>query len=111
MEMSRRQASYVDLEIFRKTATWAEQIVNKDSDFQDYAGASFDGAKKMAALDVFLRYLAPNPKICILLKLYRLYLIQMKKAYFSSVIANQWTMLAFLRGKTKHGISATKRAT
>jgi len=109
--MSRRQASYVDLEIFRKTATWAEQIVNKDSDFQDYAGASFDGAKKLASLDVFLRYLIPDPNISTLLKLYRVYLIQQKKAYFSSVIANQWTMLAFLRGKTKHGISAIKRET
>jgi len=105
--MSRRN-SY-DVEIFKKTATWAEQIVSRDKDFQDYAGAPMDVGHKLAMIDTALRYLIKEPKLRILLKLYRAYLIQEKKAFFSGVLANQITMLAFLKGGRIKDINAILR--
>ena len=101
--------SYVELEIFRRRAKWSEEIVRKDKEFQDYAGADPKTASMMATIDVFLRYLNTNPTLALLVKLYRAYLIQRKKAYFCSTKANEITLLAFLKGKTYDTISAVSK--
>ena len=97
---------YVDLQIFKNRAKWSEQIVRKDQDFQDYAGADLDTANKLAMLDVFLRCLNTDPTIAMIGQLYRTFLIQRKKAFFCSVRANEVTQLAFLKGKSHDAVSA-----
>jgi len=101
-----RRRSYYDIEIFRRTATWAEQIVWNDPVFQDYAGAPWEIGERMAIIDLFLTYLIENPQYRTLLKLLRAYLLQKKKAFFAGVIANQITMLAFLKGGKLPAIDA-----
>jgi len=101
-----RRRSYYDIEIFRRTATWAEEIVWKDPVFQDYAGAPWEIGDRMATIDVFLKYLIKNPQYRLLMKLLRAYLLQKKKAFFAGVIANQITMLAFLKGGKLPAIDA-----
>lgn len=99
--------SFVELEIFRRRAKWSEQIVNKDKDFQDYAGADLDTALKLALLDTILRNVVTDANLALLIKFYRKYLLQKRKAYFCSVRANEVTLLAFLKGKAHDTISAT----
>lgn len=105
--MSRR--NYTDIEIFKKTATWAEQIVSKDKDYQDYAGAPYEIGVRLAKIDIALKYLVPEGKLKTLLQLYRAYLIQQKKAWFSGILANQITMLAFIKGGRIKDIDALLR--
>jgi hypothetical protein len=101
-----RERNQYDVEIFKRTATWAEQIVSKDPDYQDYAGAPFDIGEKLALVDIALRYLIKDPQFRLIMKLYRAYLIQKRKAYFSGILANQITMLAFIKGGRTREIDA-----
>jgi hypothetical protein len=103
--MSHRKNAY-DIEVFRRTSTWAEQIVTRDHDYMDYAGAPLEIGHRLAVIDIAIKYLISDKDILDLLKLYRAYLIQEKKAFFSGVLANQITMLAFLKGGKVREIDA-----
>lgn len=93
-----KKKSTYDIEVFRRTATWAEEIVAKDQVYQDYAGAPMDIGDSLASIDICLKYLINDENMRTLIKLYRAYLIQKKKAFFAGILANQITMLAFLKG-------------
>lgn len=104
----RRQSAF-DVEIIKRTATWAEQIVRSDPEWQDYSGIGPYG-EKLAIVDVCLKYiLKDDPLLVEILTLYRNYLLQMRKQYFGGTLANQITMLALLKGSRKREISALER--
>jgi hypothetical protein len=104
----RRQSSF-DMEIIKRTATWAEQIVRADPEWQDYSGVGPYG-EKLAIVDVCLKYVVgDDPTLKPLLELYRNYLLQMRKQYFGGTLANQITMLALLKGSKRREISAVER--
>lgn len=99
-----------DLEIIKRTATWAEQIVRNDPEWQDYAGTGQDVGSKLAMVDTARKYLfKDNKALTGLLNLYRLHLMQQRKAYFGGLLANQITMLALLKGAGKRELSAIER--
>lgn len=94
-----------DLEVIKRTATWAEQIVRADPEWQDYAGIGPYG-EQLAICDLGLKVLFKDkPRMVKILTLYRAYLLQMRKAYFGGVLANQITMLALLKGAGKRELS------
>jgi len=88
----------MDYELFRRTRSWAEEIVWKDPVFQDYAGAPWDIGDQMATIDVLLEYLVANPQARLILKLVRTFLLQKKKAFYAGVKADPIATLAFLKG-------------
>lgn len=95
-----------DLEIIKRTATWAEQIVRADPEWQDYAGIGPYG-EQLAICDLGLKFLFKDkPRMVKILTLYRAYLLQMRKAYFGGILANQITMLALLKGAKQRELSA-----
>lgn len=99
-----------DLEIIKRTATWAEQIVRNDPEWQDYAGTGYENGQKLALVDTALKYVfKDNPTLTGMLKLYRAYLLQQRKAYFAGVLANQITMLALLKGAGKRELSVIEQ--
>ena len=91
--------SAFDVELIKRTATWAERIVKKDAEWMDYAGIGPYG-QELAALDVALKYIVEDPTLRMFMKLRRAHIMQLRKAHFAGVLANQITMLAFLKGAT-----------
>jgi alpha-D-ribose 1-methylphosphonate 5-triphosphate synthase subunit PhnG len=65
---------------------WQAQIVTgKDREYAWYAGASWKIAEKMAVIDALLKYNLIPEKAVPLVKLYRAYLDQQRKAWLPSV--------------------------
>jgi hypothetical protein len=106
--MRRTRKNQIDLEIFRKTATWAEQIVAKFPEFQDYAGCGEFG-EDLSNVHLALKLFGKDPTLSTMLKLRLEFLRQKARANFAGTLANQITMLAFLKGAGKtRGIHLTK---
>lgn len=105
--MSRR-ASFL-MERIRQQASMSRRLVSrKDPEYAWYAGADFYEAIMMARLDTFLKHdLLPKSMVPIL-KFYRAYLDQVRKAFFASVGCTEITKLGFLLGLEDDRISATK---
>lgn len=100
-----RKGSYDLLEFARKKAAWSMQIAAKDQDYASYSGASLEIASKMAAIDTFLKAGLINPKIVPLIKLYRAYLNQQRKAFFCSIGSTEVTKLGFILGIKDQALS------
>jgi len=81
------------------------RIAAKDADYSSYSGASLDIASKMAAIDVFLSSGLIDPKIAPIVKLYRAYLNQQRKAFFASVGSTEVTKLGFILGLRTSSLS------
>lgn len=96
------------MERIRQQASMSKQIVStKDPEYAWYSGASFEIADTMASIDTFLKHgLIPKPFIPIV-KLYRAYLDQCRKAFFASIGSTEITKLGFLLGLEDDTIRAT----
>jgi len=100
-----RKGTYDLIEIARRKAAWSMQIAAKDQDYASYSGASLDIASKMAAIDVFLNLGLIDPKIKPIVKLYRAYLNQQRKAFFASIGSTEVTKLGFILGLKEQSLS------
>jgi len=98
--------SYNRDELLRYQVSWAEQIGAKDSDYRDYAGASEEVGLKLARIDTMLHLLPKNNLLTMLLKLQRVYLIQVKKAIFATIKTGEISQLGFLKGGKPFDINA-----
>jgi len=93
------------VEVNRRKAAWSMRIANKDPDYASYSGASLEIASKMAAIDVFLSLGLIDPKIKSIVKLYRAYLNQQRKAFFASIGSTEVTKLGFILGLRTSSLS------
>jgi hypothetical protein len=91
-------------EIFRMKQSMSGQISSKiDHDYALYAGASLDDGLTMSFVDVCLRNKLINERLTPLVKLYRVYLDQRRKAYFVTERADIISLLGFILGvKDEH---------
>jgi len=103
--LSRRKTSYELVEVNRRKAAWSMRIANKDPDYSSYSGASWELASKMAAIDIFLNSGLIDPKIAPIVKLYRAYLNQQRKAFFASIGSTEVTKLGFILGLREQTLS------
>jgi len=107
--MSRR---YDLMELIRRKSSMSADIVKrKDPEYSWYAGASFEIASKLAMIDVFLKNNLLPKQIIPIVKLYRAYLDQQRKAFFASVGSTEITKLGFIQGDPRRVIRATAPAT
>lgn len=105
MEMTRRR--YDSFESVRRRAGMGERLGAKDKEYAWYAGGSFEIASRMAMVDTMLKNgLIPDGLIP-LVKLYRSYLDQQRKAFLTSVGSDIITKLGVLLGLRDDRISAT----
>lgn len=98
--MSRRRGKrgYDSLEIVRIKAGMAERVVSeKDQDFGYYTGASLEISSTMAIIDFMLRNDLLRGSLKLLAKLYRDFLNQQRKAFFSST-SSEISKLGFMLG-------------
>ena len=98
--MVKRNYDLIEL-IRRKSSMSADIVSKKDPEYGWYAGASFDTASKMAMIDTMLKNKLISPKLIVIVKLYRAYLDQQRKAFFSSVGSTEITKLGFILGDTR----------
>ena len=90
----------------RSTVTWAETIVKEDPEWKDYSGIGPYG-RELASIDVALKYvIQDDPILRIFLKLRRAHIMQLRKSHFAGVLANQITMLAFIKGAKQNEFNA-----
>ena len=95
----------------QKIAMSSRIIQDRDAEYGWYAGGSFDIAKRMATIDTILKLGLANPKLAILIKVYRAYLNQMRKAYFATQGSTELTKLGFILGEQRVVKRATAPAT
>jgi len=96
------------LETIRQKASMSKQIVTtKDKEYAFYVGGSYEVTKKMAIIDTMLKAELIPDTMVLLVKLYRSYLDQQRKAFFASVGSTEITKLGFLLGLSDDSISAT----
>lgn len=109
--MSGKMPSRYDImERIRQQASMSKQIVTtKDHEYAWYSGASFEIASKIAKIDTFLKNGLLPKQFIVLIKFYRSYLDQQRKAFFASVGSTEITKLGFLLGLTDDRISAVKQ--
>lgn len=86
--------------------SWAEEIVAKDSDYRDYAGADPQDALRLAKIDLTLFILPKNHPFRPIVKLARMYLLQKKKAFFASVRMAEISQLGAIKAGKIEGIGA-----
>jgi len=98
------------MESIRQKASMSKQIVSlKDKEYAYYSGGSFQGASRMATIDTFLKVeLLPRSTIP-LVKLYRAYLNQQRKAFFATLGSTEISKLGFILGLEDDSIRATKQ--
>lgn len=97
------------MELIRQQASMSKQIVSqKDKEYGYYAGATFDDARKMAMIDLMLNMGIFPSKFIPILKFYRAYLNQRRKAFFASVGASEISVLGFILGLEDESIHAGK---
>jgi len=102
MEMSKRYDSF---ESVRKRAGMGERLGAKDKEYGWYAGGSFEISRKMAMVDTMLKHGLINAKLVPFVKLYRSYLDQQRKAFFTTMGSDVITQLGFLLGLRDDTIS------
>jgi len=95
--MPRRTQDF--MELVRAKASMSAKITEQDNEYAWYSGASFEIAHKMATLDVLQEYFITDPRMKVLIKLYRAYLNQQRKAFFASVGSTEITKLGFILGR------------
>jgi hypothetical protein len=99
--------NYDLIELIRQKRTMSQDITRKDNEYSQYAGAPLELASEMATLNTFLKLDLLPLKLIPLLKLYRIYLNQQRKAIFAGARASEVTILGFILGDTQRVISAT----
>lgn len=100
--MSKR---YTSFDVVRQKAGMGERLGNKDREYAYYSGASYEIARKMAMIDTMLKHKVIPEKMVPLIKFYRSYLNQQRKAFFLSVGSDVITKLGVLLGLKDDRIS------
>ena len=95
------------LETIRMKSTMSQRVAKKDKEYSEYAGASYDIAKKMALIDTLLEFGFFNEPIAKIIRFYRAYLTKQRKAFFASVGCTEISKLGFILGLEIGTISAT----
>jgi len=99
VKMVTRKRSYSSsFELARQRAGMGERLGNKDNEYGFYSGADYLTAHKMAVLDTMLKHDLVPPQFKAMIKLYRSYLNQQRKAFFASVDADVITKLGMMLG-------------
>jgi hypothetical protein len=83
----------------------SQQLSRKDSEYGVYAGGDFQDAKKIARIDLVLKFKLFPEKFRPMLELYREYLIKNRKAYFATLGSTEITKLGFLLGWKDDSVS------
>jgi len=97
------------LEQIRQKVSMSKQIVaQKDHEYAWYSGASYDIGVKMARIDFILKNALVPASFMPMLKLYRSYLDQQRKAFFASVGCTEISKLGFILGLEDDSIKATR---
>jgi len=100
---------YELMERIRQQASMSKQIVStKDKEYAYYAGGNWEIAQKMAMIDTIKKAKLLPEKFLPILELYRMYLDQLRKAWFASVGSTEITKLGFLLGLEDDTVRATK---
>jgi len=89
-----------------RRVSMAAQIADKDEEYAFYAGGSFGISSRIAKIDTFLKSGLIPWELIPIVKLYRAYLDQQRKAYLAS-ISSEVTKLGFILGITGETMSAT----
>lgn len=100
-----RRRSYDSFESVRKRAGMGERLGAKDKEYAWYAGGSFEIASRMAKVDTILKSGLIPKELIPFVKLYRRYLDQQRKAFFTSVGSDVITKLGVLLGLRDDRIS------
>jgi len=100
-----RTRSYDSFESVRKRAGMGERLGAKDKEYAWYAGGSFEISCKMAMVDTMLKHGLISVELVPFVKLYRSYLDQQRKAFFTSVGSDVITKLGVLLGLRDDTIS------
>jgi len=100
-----RTRSYDSFESVRKRAGMGERLGAKDKEYGWYAGGSFEIASKIAVIDTMLKNGLIPKNMTMFIKLYRSYLDQQRKAFFTSVGSDVITKLGVLLGLRDDTIS------
>lgn len=98
-------------DLIRRKTLLGSQLTAKDKEYSTYAGASAADASRMAMIDFILKENLASPELSKILRLYRSYLDQQRKAFFSTVDADILTKLAILVGYKQDVYSVVRRAT
>jgi hypothetical protein len=102
---------YELMELIRRKASMSAEIVSKkDAEYGYYSGANWNIASKMAMVDTILKNNLVTPSFQYLIKLYRSYLDQQRKAFFASVGSTEITKLGFIQGDPRIVMRATDPA-
>lgn len=100
---------YAKLERIRQMATMSQQLAKKDPQFSIYAGGSWEIASNLATIEFCLQTnFFKNERMTRILEIWRLFLLQQKKAWFASEASNEITKLGFLLGMTNENVRASK---
>jgi len=91
----------------QKVAMSCKIVEEKDPEYSWYAGGSFEIAHQMAVIDAILKLGLIPSRIAVMAKIYRVYLNQLRKAYFATQGSTELTKLGFIQGEPK----VVKRAT
>lgn len=103
--------TYDLLEIVKRKASMSADIVsNIDGDYSSYSGGSFETVSKIAIIDTMLKNNILPESVKLLVKLYRSYLNQQRKAFFASVRCDVISQLGFIQGDPRTKLKATAPA-
>lgn len=93
-------------EDIERRVSMAAQIAAKDVEYAFYSGGSFGISSRIAKIDTFLKTGLIPKELVPIVKLYRAYLNQQRKAYFASM-SSEVTKLGFILGIIGDTMSAT----
>lgn len=107
--MSKRHSGFFQQRLFEQISM-SQKLSRKDREYGEYAGGSFEIARKIAMIDLTLEYKILPEYLTPYLMLYRAWLIKEKKAFFATIGTNEVSQLGLLLGVDTTGkISARKR--
>lgn len=108
MSSFKRRSDYEDF--LQLQQTLAQKVSKRDKEFSYYVGADLETGYEMAFLDVVLREkLILHKKAISILKLYRMFLNQNRKAFFGITIS-EFSQLGLILGETRIFKNATATA-
>lgn len=107
--MSFRKSPFSYLQRLYQEISMSQKLSAKDSEYVNYAGGSFELAKKIALIDLLKEYKILPESFTPIINFYRAYLIKQKKAFFATIGSKELTQLGLLLGMDKGGrIKATR---
>lgn len=101
------RGNYDLMELIRKKSSMSAEISKKDPDYSQYSGGSLEISSKIALIDTILKERVLPETLTPLVKLFRSFLVQQRKAFFASVGSTEITKLGFIQGDPREIRNAT----